>query len=333
MATVELKIVDALRSAGRPMKALDIARRIGEGCGRKDVNRVIHKMKEVEIANPGENPPLWRLIGSAATTPSEGASVANTVPLDTAAVTPTTKREGSDASLSSRLAKVGIGDDTTATLNNKLLSTIERTEDGGILISPVSRDYIINQAASGVHTNEQEEQQRESRPVQESASLDVKENADLLSKKIDPINLFSGHKQLLEKDTIEDNPPSKQKDDAASKTLDCALQAVGGERVNDLGASSDQPSSTLTSKTKKRPMIAANFGGVVAAETSDSLKEKVMGILQKEGSKLSARDVSKLLGHQDRLLARGALEELKREGKVYAVVNDGISYWSIRNQE
>ena len=333
MAVVELKIVDVLRLSGRPMKALDIARSIGEGYGKKDVNRVIHKMKEVEIANPGENPPLWRLIGSASTTPSEGATVANRVagvPLDTAAaVTPGTKREGSEASLSSRLAKVCIGDDASATLNNKLLTTIERTEEGGILISPISRDYIINQA-TGVRTNEE---QSESRPVQESASLDVKENADSLSKKVDPINLFSGHKQLLEKDTIEDNPPSKQKDDAASKTLDCALQSAGGGRVNDLGASSDQPSSTLTSKTKKRPMIAANFGGVVAAETSDSLKKKVMDILRKEGSKLSARDVSKLLGHQDRLLARGALEELKREGKVYAVVNDGISYWSIRIQE
>ena len=34
--------INVLRASGRPMRALDIARAIGLGCEKRDVNRVVH---------------------------------------------------------------------------------------------------------------------------------------------------------------------------------------------------------------------------------------------------------------------------------------------------
>ncbi len=58
-AGIEEKIVTALRGSPSPLKALDIAREIK--VTRKEVNQVIYHMGAVERANPGTNPPLWRV--------------------------------------------------------------------------------------------------------------------------------------------------------------------------------------------------------------------------------------------------------------------------------
>ena len=56
-------ILQVLRASLVPLKALDIARKIGHGVDRKAVNQVLYKMKgvHVEISNPGQNPPLWKI--------------------------------------------------------------------------------------------------------------------------------------------------------------------------------------------------------------------------------------------------------------------------------
>ncbi len=58
-ASIEEKIVTALRGSPSPLKALDIARKIK--VTKKEVNQVIYGMGEVERANPEINPPLWRV--------------------------------------------------------------------------------------------------------------------------------------------------------------------------------------------------------------------------------------------------------------------------------
>ena len=61
---MEAKIIQVLRENAAPMKAPAIAEKIG--CSKKEVNRVVYKMKEAEIANPGEKVPTWRLVSAAA---------------------------------------------------------------------------------------------------------------------------------------------------------------------------------------------------------------------------------------------------------------------------
>lgn len=59
------KIIQVLRENSAPMKAAAIAEKIG--CTKKEVNRMIYKMKEAEqIAIPGEKAPAWRLVSATA---------------------------------------------------------------------------------------------------------------------------------------------------------------------------------------------------------------------------------------------------------------------------
>ena len=54
-------ILQVLRASPVPLRALDIARKIGPSVDKKTVNQVLYKMKGVEISNPGQNPPLWKI--------------------------------------------------------------------------------------------------------------------------------------------------------------------------------------------------------------------------------------------------------------------------------
>ena len=71
-------IIPVLRESKQPLRALDIARKIGRPRGKTDVNRVLHNVLlvngEAERCNPGLNPPLWRLVQSPTSRTSGGAS-------------------------------------------------------------------------------------------------------------------------------------------------------------------------------------------------------------------------------------------------------------------
>ena len=343
MDTIQEKIVYALRAAGRPMKALDIARAIGGGCEKRDVNRAIHKMREVEISNPGQNPPLWQLYTGTATPqlaqPHIVASSPSSSVRDTASAQSPGKQEsvakaGSDASLVSQLSKISIGDETSATWNSKMLTTVEPTSDGGLVIKPVSRHEVINQASSS-SVNELQVGLRLNHPVQETvdcAESAVPEGQKLTSssqtQRIDPINLTSGIelKKCLDKDVSESNPSSKQKE-YASQVFDSTLQATGESRS--IYTSPQQLVSSTPSKSKRKVVIAANFGGGDVPQ-DHLLKQKILDILSREAQPLDTFEVSKRLGHKDRVEALRALEALKREDKVCDVMEGGVSLWSIK---
>ena len=333
--TIQEKIVDVLRVADRPLKALDIARAIRGGCEKRDVNRVIHHMREVERTNPGQTPPLWQLYTGAAssTTPQSRSTVTSS------AHDPAIGQRGggqgnvasgeSDASLASQLSRtsITIGDEGSATWRNELLATVKPVE-GGIVIKPVSRDAIINQAvgrSSGC------DEPTEHHPVQETGGCtniveQELENATSSSQRIDPINLSSGHqlKKSLGKETDNHHPSKvslKQKE-YASQVFDSTIQTTTHRNL----ASCQQSSS---SKSKRKPVIAANFSGV-EMPPAQPLKWKILDILTQIGRPLDTFEVSKTLGHENRIQARKALEELKREGKVNEVVEGEVSYWSVK---
>ena len=343
--TIQEKIVDVLSTADRPMKALDIARAIQGGCEKRDVNRVIHHMRKVERTNPGQNPPLWQLCTDAAssTTPQFQSGVMSSA-RDPSIGQGTGRRagdvasSGSDASLASQLSntKITIGDEASATWGKKLLATVESVE-GSIMIKPVSRDAIIHQAVAG-RSSGCNEPSAEHHPVQETGCSNVTEqeleNMTSSSERIDPVNLSSGDelKKDLDKETGHDNPSKaslKQKE-YASQVLDRTIQTTKQTHCN--SASYQQPSSSTPSKSKRKPVIAANFDGVVQTAQAQPLKMRILAILTNTqiGRLLDTYKVSKRLGHENRIQAREALEELKREDKVHEVVEGGVSYWSVK---
>lgn len=321
MATIEEKIVDALKQAGRPMKALDIARAIPGGYEKRDVNRVIHKMKEVERDNPGENPPLWRLCTGLSSTPPATQRVQPSFSaVDGRQGSSGPNRGGGENMLASQLSGLTIGDENTATWENKPLATIEKREDGALVVKPVPRDEIINQS-SGAVTNE-------NRPVQETATPGDSGDSETLKKpssqKVDPINLSSNLKLKEEFEKASaDNDASKEKGYTARVS-----PAPGGDITNSEASAQPKPSSTAVSKSKKKPKIAANFGGGPV----EAQKEKILEILRQEGRPLETVEVSRRLGYETRVESMKLLEELKSEGKVYNVIDKEVSYWSIREK-
>ena len=291
MATIQEKIVNALREAGRPLKALDIGRAIG--FSKKEVNQVIREIREVERANPGENPPLWRLFTDTASsttpqTPSGGSGASG---------------HSSDAALSSQLAGITIGDGNTATWNGKQIATMEKTEQGALVIQPITKDDIISRQGT--------------QPVQETGTPGEGEAETKTTQKVDPINLCGGHKQKdeFEKGACEDNPSSKEKEETYSTQV---LEAVNN------GAS---PSPSASKAAKKKPKLAANFGAV---QSSLNEKQEILDILKKEGRAMETVELSRRLGHATRREAMRLLLELEKDGKVNSVEKDEIFLWSIR---
>ena len=75
---VEAHILRVLRESPTPLKAKDIERKIGNGCNKQAVNRVLHnrlKGRGADITNPGQTPPLWGI--SPSSQPQGGGGTAS----------------------------------------------------------------------------------------------------------------------------------------------------------------------------------------------------------------------------------------------------------------
>lgn len=360
--SLEEKILDVLRASDRPMKALDIARAI-PGCEKRDVNRVIYNMREVERSNPRINPPLWQLYTGTvptastatpqplqpqpqqqttttttrATADSHGASSSGAMGQGAGENMPMNdNHHGSAASLTDAMSKISIGDSASATWDDKLLATIEKTEDGGFKVKPISREAIINRGTSD-HSREADSAQGESLcpPVQESCSnKEIQMTSSLL--KVNQINLSSGHEMMNSKGV--DNYKERSENEAkrkeySSQVFDHTLQATGksySEATQSTGSVPQPSSSSPTeSKTKKKLTIAANFSGL-GASSSITLKQQILEILKNESKPIDSFMIAQRLGHSTRVEAMGLLQELKDEGRVSELVRNEVSHWTIR---
>ena len=331
---MEEKIINVLRASGRPMRALDIARAI-PGCDKRDVNRVIHYMREVEKSNPGMNPPLWQLytgtISTATpqplqpqqTTATAASRISSSGAMGQGENAPITDNP---ASLADKMSKISIGSGASATWDGKLLATVEKTEDGGITINPLSREAIINR---GTGDREDSAQGQVPHPVQETCSNEDKETTISLQK-VNPINLSSGHEMMKGMDKERSENEAKKKE-YASQVFDHTLQATGKSYSEATQSSGPQQSSSLPthSKTRKKPTIAANFSGLGASPTITP-KQHILEILRNETQPLDSFTIAQRLGHSTRLEAMRLLQELNHEGRVSEVVRNEVSYWSIR---
>lgn len=84
--TVQQGILRVLETSQRPMKALDIAK--GIPCTKKEINQLIYQMREVERINPGQNPPLWRILQSPQTSGGSSGVPGGYSPFTTSPVVP-----------------------------------------------------------------------------------------------------------------------------------------------------------------------------------------------------------------------------------------------------
>ena len=102
------KIKDALRNG--PLTAVDIAKKIGKD--KKDINRVVYKMVEVESIKAAKGPPLWKLKSTTSdsatdSTPSSTSTVDPTppsaTPVSSAGATPIKESSKTDHDLKERI--------------------------------------------------------------------------------------------------------------------------------------------------------------------------------------------------------------------------------------
>ena len=314
---LEEKILKVLREADKPMRALDIGKKLGFDT-RREVNRVIYKMKGVKQLKNPSGPPLWQLETSI-------NSIVAQVPSDHGAC----GRESAMVSqLGGQLSKISFGDERTATWNNgtSLLSTVEPTADGsGIIVRPLPRDEVIRQGRGATTTmmttrpsnvqatpdgDESQLEDESRRPVQETGYPNDISTEPHTTQSIDPINLIEGTKvkKELEKDA-GDNPGKKAE-------CECANQNV-------IPGDSTPQSSIATSKRK--PKIAANFN------LSSQSQKKVQILESLAEGPLDSHQVSVKLGMPTRVEAMQLLEELKDDKKVSAIQRDGVSIWSIKH--
>ena len=341
---MEEKIINVLRASGRPMRALDIARAI-PGCEKRDVNRVIHRMRDVEISNPGMNPPLWQLYtGSIPTTtpqPLRPQAQQITTANSTSSISSSqgtmgqgenvTRVSDNPASLADQVSRISIGDSGSATWDDKLLATVEKTQDGAFVIQPIPREAIINRGMGDREADHEDSAQGQlPHPVQETCSNEGKEVTSSLPK-VNPINLSSGHEMMKEVDKERSENKAKRKE-YSSQVFDHTLQATRrsySEATRSTTVPQQSSLSPTDSKTKKKPKIAANFSGLCASSTLTP-KQQILEILGNETQPLATFTIAQRLGHSTRLEAMGLLEELKREGRVSEVVRNEVSHWSIR---
>ena len=314
------KIINVLRGADKPMRALDIGKKLGFDT-RREVNKVIYKLKGVKkIENPS-GPPLWQL---------ETSTDSNAAQLSSESGACGTSRESATVSqLGGQLSKISIGDERTATWNDgsSLLGTIEPTADGrGLILRPLSKDEVIRQgggAATTVMTtgpsniqatpddNESKQDDESRRPVQETVGYPSDIKTELHTTSIDPINYVEGTKVKKEFDKDTGDNPGKHKTKSAGQNV------LPREE-------SPSRSSTSATASKKKAKIAANFN----LSSQMQKKTQILKILA-EGP-LDTHQVSIKLGMPTRVEAMQLLEELKCDGKVSAVERDGVSIWSVK---
>ena len=321
---LEEKILNVLREADKPMRALDIGKKLGFST-RREVNKVIYKLKGVkQLNNPsGSGPPLWQLETSTDSTAAQLSSESGACGRESALV----------SQLGGQLSKISIGDERTATWNdgNRLLSTIEPTADGkGIILRPLSRDEVIRQGGGATTTvlttgpsniqatpddDELRQDGKSKQPVQETVGYPNDIKTEPHTTGIDPINFVESIKvsKEFEKDTGDN--PGKHK-----------TECTGPQNVLPDTAREDSPSRPSASAiaSKKKPKIAANF------HLSSQLQKKTQILEILVEGPLDTHQVSVKLGMPTRVEAMQLLEELKHDGRVSAVERDGVSIWSIK---
>ena len=326
---MEAKIVQVLRENATPMKAAAIAEKIGYT--KKEVNRVIYKMKEAEqIAIPGEKAPAWRLIAAASASESTTDSVRQRSPGVAGAEA---TASGSDQGSPRATPSVSLMKMSDSELEKEIPSVLSSNQT----LSAPDIARKLHQPTDAVK-----------RVLYELEIKGIVQN--LSPRRSKPLwSLRSG----------SDNRPPAQfeeqplftKREVDGKLIFTPVTNDDIAKASAVGAGSEHPSPPLptltpegTSNTtsqdtatisspspaptpsSREVSLAANFGRLAAKfELDQPEKEKVKELLQNNPGSHTCGEVKEGIGAETRDLVMAYLDDLVEEGRVKKHETDGLS--------
>ena len=365
MSTLEEKIKKTLEGSSEPMRALDIAKKIGHE--KKDVNRVIYKMPDVEQVE--KSPPKWRIrsrhgicpegtsestssvsaistINSAGVVTQDGASTPQVEATSWNGEGQTSPSQGSDLELQEKLLEVL---KQSAKPKSALQLARELGKEGRRDVNPtlhkLEKQGLVRKVSED--TNTKPLWQSVVHPVHPTPSSSTNESAastvaqwkgDDLYTRTDSSDGKITFSPVQKKEILTSVLDEKSRPDATCEPEEKSKESPDVEKEQDEKTDCETRSSqvpvpsTEKSKKKMRSKLAANFTGppTLSQESKDDLKKRIVEILETNmgNEALATLEVSKKLGMQDRGDAMVLLKELKEDGIVEELAGK-ISSWKL----
>ena len=367
MSTLEEKIKKILEESSEPLRAVEIAKKIGHGYEKKDVNRVIYNMPDVEKVD--KSPPKWRIrsrhgicpedtsiasastINSAEAMAQRGVSTPQIEATSQAGEGQSNPSQGSDLELQEKLLKVlkqspkpksalqlarELGKEGRRDVN----PILHRLEKQG-LVRKLSEDTdtkpLWQSVVHPVHPTSGPQYQKapSSSTHGRVANTAAQWKGDDLYTRTDSLDgkiTFS----LVKKDEILTSVlDEKSRPDASCELEEKSKASPDVEKEQDdcetTASSQVSLPSTEKSKKKTRKKLAANFTCPATSrsseESNDDLKKRITEILE-TNKPLTTLEVSEKLGMQVRGDAMVLLKELKKDGIVEELAGK-ISSWKL----
>ena len=320
---MEAKIVQVLRENATPMKATAIAEKIG--CTKKEVNRVIYKMKEAEqIAIPGEKAPAWRLIAAASAYESTTDSARQRSP-GVAGATASGSDQGSPQTTSS-VSSIKMSDSELEKEIPPVLSSSQPLSAPDVarrLHQPtdVVKRVLYDLEKKGIVQNLSPPR---SKPLWRLRSgsdhrppAQFQEQPLYTKQEVDGDIIFT-------KVTDDDINKASAVSAGSEHPLPPPLPTLTPEGTSNTATiSSPSPGPTPSSREVS---LAANFNRLAAKfELSQQEKEKVKELLQNNPGSHTSEEVKEGIGAETRDLIMAYLDDLVDEGRVKKHERDGLS--------
>lgn len=319
---MEAKIVQVLRENTAPMKAAAIAEKIG--CTKKDVNRVIYKMKEAEqIAISGEKAPAWRLVAAASASESTADSAADSARQRSPGVA------GAEATASS--SDQG-SPQTTPSVSSTKMSDSELEKEIPLVLSnsqPLSAPDVarrLHQPTDAVK-----------RVLYDLGRKGIVQNlSPPRSKPLWKLRSDSDHRPpaqfqeqpLFTKQEVHGNiifTPVTDDDIAKASAVSAGSEHPLPPPLPTLTSDGTSNTTSQDTTTISSP-LAANFSRLAAKfELSQQEKEKVKELLQNNPGSHTCGEVKEGIGAETRDLVMAYLDDLVDEGRVKKHETDSLS--------
>ena len=360
MSTLEEKIKKILEESSEPLRAVEIAKKIGHGYEKKDVNRVIYSMPDVEKVD--KSPPKWRIrsrhgicpedtpiasastINSAEVMAQRGVSTPQIEATSQAGEGQSNPSQGSDLELQEKLLKVlkqspkpksalqlarELGKEGRRDVN----PILHRLEKQG-LVRKLSEDTdtkpLWQSVVHPVHsTSPCEKAPSSTIQGSEASAVAQWKGATLYTRKDGPGGEMT-FAPLQTKEILTSVLDEKSQPDASCEQNKASPDV---EKTDCKTASSQVPLASSERK-KIRKKLAANFTHPPTSrsseESNDDLKKRITEILKTNMSNepLTTLEVSEKLGMQVRGDAMVLLKELKEDGIVEELAGK-ISSWKL----
>ena len=364
MSSLEEKIKKTLEGSSEPLRAIEIARKIGHE--KKDVNRVIYKMPDVEQVE--KSPPKWRIHSRHGIRP-EGTSTASVSTAGAMAQwgvsTPqieatcqdvegqSNPSQGNDLELQEKLLEVlkrspkpknalQLARDLGKEGRRDVNPLLHRLEKQG-LVRKLSEDTdtkpLWQSVVHPVHSTpgSQYEKANSSSTHGGVASKVAQWKGDDLYTRTDSLDGKITFSPVQKEELLTSVLDEKSRPDASCELEEKSKASPDVEKEQndcETTASSQAPLPSTEKSKKTRKKLAANFTcpptSRSSEESNDDLKKRITEILETNvgNEPLTTLEVSEKLGMQVRGDAMVLLKELKEDGIVEELAGK-ISSWKL----